>query len=294
MTHYTTPTAVLFPGQGSQTAGMRRLVARVRPDLLAAATELVGEDPFPRVHESTRFAQPAIFCASLAGWTQLRERMEPIALAGHSLGEITALAAAGALDEHDALALVVLRGHLMEVSSLASGDGRMLALLDASPAQAADLAARHDVTLANDNAPGMVVLSGAPGALTAADRDARSDGLRVRALDVACAFHSPQMRHAVTPLREALDEVRFRAPRIAVHSSASTRPFRDPRGELARALVRPVRWRETMIALARAGAATFIDAGPGETLARLAARCVPGLGAASLERVFGMPDSAAA
>ena len=103
-------TAVLFPGHGSQTPDMRPLVAAVRPDLLDAACELVGEDPFPRVEESPRFADPAILCASLAMWTRLRDHVHPVALAGHTLGEFSALAAAGALSDLDALRLVVLRG----------------------------------------------------------------------------------------------------------------------------------------------------------------------------------------
>ena len=190
----TSPTAVLFPGQGSQTPDMRDVVADVRPDLLRAVIDLVGEDPFPLVDRSTRYAQPAIFCASLAGWTQVRDRVDPIALAGHSLGELTALAAAGAIDDFDALALVVLRGLLMDVAGAASGGGTMLAVLGATPAQAAALASRHRVSLANDNAPGQVVLSGAPDKLKAARDDARGSGLRAVALDVTGAFHSPQMR----------------------------------------------------------------------------------------------------
>ncbi|MBA3300322.1 MAG: ACP S-malonyltransferase, partial [Thermoleophilaceae bacterium] len=94
-----TPTAALFPGQGSDVDGMRDAVAETRPDLLAAVCELVGDDPFERVDESTRFAQPAIFCASLTGWSRVRELVSPVAMAGHSLGEITALTAAGAVDE---------------------------------------------------------------------------------------------------------------------------------------------------------------------------------------------------
>src|ERR671937_444885 len=97
--------AVLFPGQGSQTRGMRELVARLRPDLLELAPAIVGEDPFALVEEGTRFAQPAIFCAALAGWDDLKTELRPDFLAGHSLGELTALAAAGALSEADALRL---------------------------------------------------------------------------------------------------------------------------------------------------------------------------------------------
>jgi acyl transferase domain-containing protein len=268
---------------------MRDVVADVRPDLLAAVTELVGEDPFLRVDESTRFAQPAIFCASLAGWTQVRDRVDPIALAGHSLGELTALAAAGALDDHDALALVVLRGTLMEAAGTASGGGTMLAVLGATPAQARALASRHGVSLANDNAPGQVVLSGGPDALRAARDDARGTGLRAVALDVAGAFHSPQMESAVIPFREALADVAVSEPEIPVISCATARTFADPRQELATALVSPVRWRETMVALADTGAATFVDVGPGAVLAKLAPRCIPGAAAAPLDVLLASP-----
>src|SRR3712207_6393778 len=102
-------TAVLFPGQGSQTPDMRGDVERCAPELLERVVALVGEDPFARVGESTRFAQPAIFCASWAGWLELGEEA-PFAAAGHSLGELAALAAAGVLALDDALELVVLRG----------------------------------------------------------------------------------------------------------------------------------------------------------------------------------------
>jgi len=285
-----TPTAVLFPGQGSQATDMRDVVADVRPDLLAAVIDLVGEDPFALVDQSTRYAQPAIFCASLAGWTQIRDRVDPIALAGHSLGELTALAAAGAIDDHDALRLVVLRGLLMDVAGAASGGGTMLAVLGATPAQAGALASRHRVSLANDNAPGQVVLSGAPDALKAARDDARANGLRAVALDVTGAFHSPQMQRAVIPFREALAEIEFAAPEIPVISCATAQPFADPAAELAEALVSPVRWRETMTALDALGAGTFVDVGPSAVLARLAPRCIPGAAAASLDVLLAAPD----
>lgn len=274
-------TAVVFPGQGSQVDEMRALVATVRPDLLDAVCELVGSDPFPRVDESTRFAQPAIFCASLAGWDLLQGHVDPVALAGHSLGELTALAAGDAVDAHAALALVVLRGRLMAEAGAASGGGTMLALLGGTPAQAAALAARHGVSVANDNAPGQVVLSGAPEDLAAAASAARADGLRALALDVAGAFHSPQMGAATAPFADALRRVAWRAPRVTVLSCTTAAPFRDPATELADALVRPVQWRRTMEALVALGAGAVVDAGPGQVLAKLARRCAPGIGAAS-------------
>jgi len=258
---------------------MRALVAAVRPDLLEAATDLIGEDPFPRVDESTRFAQPAILCASLAGWTRLRDHVDPVALAGHSLGEFSALAAAGALSDHDALRLVVIRGDHMAASGEASGGGTMLALLGASPAQAEALAARHGVSIANDNAPGQVVLSGSPDALDAARKDATTAGLRALPLGVAGAFHSPQMQGAVEPFRLALTEVDFETPQIPVISCATGRPFADPAAELADALISPVRWRDTMTTLDVLGVQAYIDVGPGRVLSKLVPRCIRGASA---------------
>src|SRR4051794_39967696 len=155
------PTAILFPGQGSQAPGMLDLVAAEAPDLLERCRELVEDDPFARAGDSTRFAQPAIFCASVASWRRARDAAgTPIAVAGHSLGEFAALVAAEALDPFDALELVVLRGRLMWEAGERAGGGSMLALLGAEEADAARLAAAHGVVVANLNAPGQVVLSG--------------------------------------------------------------------------------------------------------------------------------------
>src|SRR5947209_19513602 len=106
------PTAILFPGQGSQTSEMRDTVKAVRPELLDAAVEAVGADPFERVGDGTQFAQPAIFCASLAGWEALGRPLGNF-MAGHSLGELAALVAADSLAEPDGLEPVALRGRLV-------------------------------------------------------------------------------------------------------------------------------------------------------------------------------------
>jgi malonyl CoA-acyl carrier protein transacylase len=262
--------AALFPGQGSQTPEMRDLVARVAPDLLDRAIELVGDDPFARVDESTRFAQPAIFCASLAGYDALN--LSPGVAAGHSLGEFGALAVAGVLDRDDALELVVLRGRLM---AEADDSGSMLALVGATEEEAHDIAASAGVTVANDNAPGQVVLSGAREDLARAEEDARDHGRRAIPLNVAGAFHSPRMQPAVEPFRAALDEVEIREPRFPVVSCATTEPFSDVRAELTAALTSPVRWRETMLALHEAGVTRYVEVGPGKVLARLGKRILP-------------------
>ena len=260
----------LFPGQGSQTPEMRDLVAHRAPDLLERVTALVGEDPFPRAGESTRFAQPAIFCASLAGWDALG--LEPAAAAGHSLGELAALAAAGVLAREDALRLVVLRGELM---ADADDVGSMLALVGATQEDAEAIAAEAGVTVANDNAPGQVVLSGPREKLAVAEEAARERGRRALPLDVAGAFHSPSMEPAVAPFRAALDETELHEAAFPVFSCASTEPFADVRAELAAALIKPVRWRETVLALHDAGAQRFVEVGPGKVLARLGKRILP-------------------
>ena len=258
-------------------------VARALPALLELAGELIGADCFELAGESTRFAQPAIFLSSLAAFLELEDPTEAIAFAGHSLGELSALAGAGALAWEDALELVVLRGKLMDESGRSSGDGSMLALLKSTPEQAAEVAAAAGVWVANDNAPGQTVLAGPRDGLREASQIARERGLRSLALDVTGAFHSPWMAAAQEPFREALERVTFAQPAVTVFSGLTAQPFVDPRDELARALTSPVRWRETMVALAAHGAQVFIDVGPDQVLARLVARNVEDAEAIALE-----------
>lgn len=259
--------AVLFPGQGSQTPEMRDHVARLAPDLLERVTELVGEDPFARVEESTRFAQPAIFCASITAYDALD--LQPGVAAGHSLGELAALAAAGVLERDAALELVVLRGRLM---AEADDTGSMLALVGATEEEAREIAEHAGVIVANDNAPGQVVLSGERGALEEAEEAAREYNVRARPLDVAGAFHSPRMQPAVEPFSAALAEVKLRDAGFPVYCGATAAPFTDVHTELAEALIRPVRWRETFLALLDAGAEDFVETGPGTVLSKMARR----------------------
>ena len=182
--------AVLFPGQGSQTPGMRDLVERLRPDLLELATAVVGGDPFELVDEGTRFAQPAIFCGSLAGWEALKSELRPNFLAGHSLGELTALVAARALSDADGLRLVAARGLVMQEAQEAEGGGGMLAV-GAPASDVSELAERHGLAVANDNSPEQVVLSGPEAGLEAALVELRERKVRAKRLAVRGAFHSP-------------------------------------------------------------------------------------------------------
>jgi [acyl-carrier-protein] S-malonyltransferase len=271
------PTAILFPGQGSQTPEMREDVARVRPDLLALAEAVVGDDPFVRADEGTSFAQPAIFCASLAGWTALGCPLGDY-MAGHSLGELAALVAAGSVSEREGLELVALRGRLMQAAGEQAGDGGMLALIGAGAADhAEELAARHGLALANDNSPQQVVLSGARGALPAAATAAKDFALRSIELPVTGAFHSPMMASAVPEFAAALQRAALRPPSVSVFSAVTAAPFDDMRRRLAEALIMPVRWRETMLAIRELGAERFVEVGPGRVLTSLVKRTLRGV-----------------
>jgi [acyl-carrier-protein] S-malonyltransferase len=262
-------TALLFPGQGSHEEGMRETVADFRPDLLELAIELVGDDPFDHVADGTRFAQPAIYCASLAGWERLG-RPEPAAAAGHSLGELAALAAAGAIDHADALRLAARRGELMQEAA-EQGGGGMLAVLG-SPELATEIASTTGLTVANENAPDETILAGPGDALDEARRQVRERGARAIRLPVKGAFHSPEMEPALAGYRAALEATEFFDPSFPVHSCISTQPFASPRNELASALVLPVRWRDTVLALLHRGIDDWVETGPGTVLTRLVDR----------------------
>ena len=273
----TSPTAILFPGQGSQTPEMRGTVERVRPELLEIVAEAVGEDPFPRADEGTNFAQPAIFCASLAGWASIGSPVTEM-MAGHSLGELGALVAAGALDERAAIALVALRGKLMYESGLAAGDGSMVAVMGAGAAdRAQEIAAASELTVANDNSPMQIVLSGAKTHIPDAIESAEELGLRAMELDVTGAFHSPMMAAAVPEFERALQATEFREPLTTVISAVTAKPFTDPRRELADALTNPVRWREVLLTMHELGARRFVDVGPSRVLTGLAKRTLKGV-----------------
>lgn len=270
-------TAVLFPGQGSQSADMRDLVERRRPDLLEQALDLVGPDLFERAGEGTRWAQPAIFCAALAGWEQLRGELEPGLMAGHSLGEITALVAAEAISGADGLTLVAARGRLMQEAAEQTGDGGMLAVRareDRSPIH--EVAAAAGLSVANDNAPDQIVLSGQSAALDEAEAALRERGVRAKRLPVAGAFHSPMMEPAAEPFGALVREVEIGEPLVPVLSCVTAEPFDDVPARLVDAITSPVRWLEVMHTLASLGASRYVETGPGKVLTNLVRKSLDG------------------
>jgi [acyl-carrier-protein] S-malonyltransferase len=275
----TAATAVLFPGQGSQTPGMADVVAAHRPDLLEQARAELGVDPFDRVGDGTRFAQPAIYCASLAHWKRAGSPAGE-AVAGHSLGELAALVAGGALAGTDGLRLAVVRGRLMEEAGEAHPGGMLAAL--GGGEEVPELAARLGLVIANDNAPGQVVLSGGLEAIVEGRRRLRAAGVKAIRLPVSDAFHSPLMATAASRFREALEGIEFATPERRVFSCTTAVPFEDVRAGLAAALTQPVRWRSTLEGLRDAGARVFLEAGPGDVLTGLVRRTLPGAEARSL------------
>ncbi len=280
---------MLFPGQGSQTADMREQVERHRPDLLELARAEVGDDLFERADEGTRWAQPAIFCAALTGFDVLRDRVEPDLMAGHSLGEIAALAAADALTTEDGLRLVAARGRLMQQAAEA-GEGGMLAVRARERAAVERVAEACGLAVANDNAPDQLVLSGADAALGEAETRLGEAGIRAKRLPVAGAFHSPLMEPAVEPFREIVEATDVRQPRVPVLSCVTAEPFDNVRERLIEAITRPVRWLEVMQGLEQRGASRFVETGPGKVLTGLVRKS---LGDADAEAPLSMEPARA-
>jgi malonyl CoA-acyl carrier protein transacylase len=262
-------TALLFPGQGSQTDDMRETVERHRPDLLELAFEEVGPDLFERASDGTRWAQPAIYCAALAGWRELGTDAD--VMAGHSLGEITALVAAEAMSAEAGLKLVAARGRLMQEAAETTGDGGMTAVRarDDNRDAIAEVAAEADVQIANDNAPDQLVLSGAVRALDTAEELLKERGVRAKRLPVAGAFHSPLMEPAVEPFRAAVDATEIAEPHVPVYSCVTAEPFDEIRERLVQAITHPVRWLEVLRALDARGVTDFVETGPGRVLTNL-------------------------
>ena len=277
MAHNPNELALLFPGQGSHTPEMREQVEAHRPDLLALACSEVSDDLFERAGEGTRWAQPAIYCAALAGYEVLKDRFEPAWMAGHSLGEISALVAAGALEAEDGLRLVAARGRLMQEAAEQTGDGGMLVVRVRERAPVEEVAAQTGLSLANDNAPDQLVLSGAIAALDEAQRLLGERGVRAKRLPVAGAFHSPLMEPAVEPFRELVEQTPVSEPRVPVMSCVTAAPFEDVRGRLVQAITQPVRWTDVLRELQAAGATHFVETGPGKVLTGLTRKTLDGV-----------------
>jgi [acyl-carrier-protein] S-malonyltransferase len=229
----------------------------------------------------TRDAQLAVLITSLVAWDAMQPLAEaPVAFAGHSLGQVTALIAAGVLPFDTGIRFAARRAELTQAAADAH-PGRMAALLGATLEQAdeACAAARDECWVANDNAPGQVVIAGTPDGLETTSARAKEVGVkRVTALNVGGAFHTPLMRDASTSLTTELASVQFTAPPSPVVSNHDAVAYGDAdgwRARLAQHVAVPVRWRSTMETLVGEGADTFLEVGHGSMLAALAKRGAP-------------------
>jgi [acyl-carrier-protein] S-malonyltransferase len=292
---------LLCPGQGAQRVGMGKDLAERHPAARAvfeeadaalgtALSRLMWEGPEDEL-TLTHNAQPAILVHSLAVHALVRDRLAPVAAAGHSLGEYTAYAALGALDLADAVRLVRLRGELM-LDAGARRPGTMAAVIGLDGGRVAAVctevsSADSVVVAANFNAPDQTVISGDPSAVDRAGAALKEAGARrVLPLKVSGAFHSPLMAPAQVGLQGALRRVPFRDPAAPVIANASAEPVAqsaDARRLLGEQLTAPVRWVESMrCAAALADGAGFVELGPGSVLGGLLKRVVAGGAATSL------------
>jgi len=281
--------AVVFPGQGSQEVGMasdfaacfaesRAVLAEADDAFGGPLSRYMAEGP-DEVLRRTEVTQPAILAASIAIWRVLEPRLPrpPILLAGHSLGEYTALVAAGSLDLAEAIRLVRRRGQLM-AEAVPEGFGGMLAVLGLAGDEVARVCAGvlGTVAPANFNSEAQTVIAGETGALGRASEALRAAGAkRLIPLAVSAPFHCALMAPAQEKLAPALAEACFRDLRVPVVSNVTARPYRtaaEARTLLREQVCAPVRWVECVRAMVAAGARVHLEVGPGDVLTGLAAR----------------------
>lgn len=284
--------AWLFPGQGTQHVGMGRALwqasARAR-DVFNAADEALGwrlsslcfDGPESEL-TLTRNTQPAVVTASIAALEALREAHPslppPAFVAGHSLGEYSALVAAGALELADAVRLVHLRGKAMQ-EAVPPGQGAMAAIMggdaDAVTSLCADAAQGEVVSPANYNAPGQIVIAGHAGAVARAEALAAARKLKAISLKVSAPFHCALMAPAAETVRRALASIRLSPPRVPVVSNVTAEPTSSEdeiRELLVRQLDAPVLWSQSVAHMAEAGVTHALELGSGKVLGGLVKR----------------------
>ena len=285
--------AFLFPGQGSQAVGMGAALAdasRSARDVFDEVDEALGQNLFRLMREGpddelklTENAQPAIMAHSIAVLRTMGVRLADLAqfIAGHSLGEYSALCAAGSFDLATTAKLLKLRGQAMQ-QAVPVGQGAMAALLGADLALAqkiAEAAAQGEVcSVANDNDPSQVVISGHKGAIDRAIEMAKEMGAkRAIPLPVSAPFHCPLMQPAADAMQDALSYVVLEAPSVALFANVTAQPETDPdtiRNQLVEQVTGMVRWRESIANMAQGGVEEFVELG-GKVLGPMVKRIAP-------------------
>jgi [acyl-carrier-protein] S-malonyltransferase len=296
--------AFVFPGQGSQAVGMgaelakahasaRTLFEEVDAALGQKLSQIMFDGPLETL-TLTENAQPALMAVSLAVMRVLEEKGFRLAdkvscVAGHSLGEYSALAAAGALSVADAARLLKIRGQAMQ-AAVPVGQGAMAALLgvgkEAGEKLAAEAAQGEVCQLANDNEPTQAVISGSKSAVDRAAQLAKAHGVRrFIPLNVSAPFHCALMQPAADAMAEALAKVEIKSPAVPLVANVLASPISDPaeiRQRLVQQVTGTVRWRECVARMAADGVTDIYEIGSGKVLAGLAKRIVPTLNAVSV------------
>jgi malonyl CoA-acyl carrier protein transacylase len=266
---------VVFPGQPSPEVGVQELIEEWRPQLFETLSEALDQDdPFAQRHVSQAAEQAITVACSLAYW-YAQGCPTPRYMLGHSLGELTALAAARSISEEDAVRLAARRGELMQRASYANAGCGMVAVR-APLFDIEAIAGECGLAVAFHTAPRQVVVAGTRDGLERARAAYDDIGIRCTDLDLPGAFNSPLMEPAVAPFRAALEECEVSPPQAIVYSAATCRPLIDVRAELAQSLVAPVRWWETLARLAMEGIETFVEISVGGLLSPLPAGIVTG------------------
>lgn len=284
-------TAFVFPGQGSQSVGMLAELAGefdIVAETFSQASDALGYDLWALVQQGpvealneTDKTQPALLTASVAIWRVLAQQglANPAMMAGHSLGEYSALVCAGVIDFKDAVKLVALRGQLMQ-QAVPAGTGAMYAIIgldnDAIAKVCAEAAEGEVVSPVNFNSPGQVVIAGAKAVVERAATACKAAGAKIAvALPVSVPSHCALMKPAADKLALALESIHFNEPKIKVINNvdvASPTAVADIKEALVRQLYCPVRWTETVEAMAAAGVETLLEVGPGKVLTGLSKR----------------------
>ena len=297
--HETTPVySYIFPGQGAQKVGMGRRLYETSPAARAVFEEaddslgiglsrLILEGPADELQD-TAHAQPAIMAVSIAVWRAWQEFLgaadapQPASVAGHSLGEYTAMVAGGVMDFSDGIRLVRERGRLMHAAGAAQ-PGAMAAVIGLDEPTVAAIAQCAGVELANINSDDQIVISGAAPALAQAMESATARGAKkVIPLAVSGAFHSRLMSAAQEGLAEAIDALALRAPQYPVIANSTGRPLTtaaEARAELLTGLCHCVLWKHSVQFMAGAGVNRFIEFGPARVLSSLVKRIDAGVAA---------------
>ena len=302
--------AYIFPGQGSQYVGMgkdlfgefpaaRKLFLKADAVLGFSLSKICFEGPEEELKQ-TKNTQPAIFLHSLAVWDILNPRNAAMT-AGHSLGEYSALVAAGALTFEEGLKLVRLRGELMQKAG-EDNPGTMAAVvgLDAKVVGEVCCTAWKEgvVQAANFNSPGQIVISGSVNGVRKAMELGKERGAKlVKELVVSGAFHSPLMQSAKEGLKAALDTTEFCDAKIPMYANVTAKPVQradEIRSMLFEQVTSPVRWEETIMNMSTDGASTFIELGPGKVLQGLAKRIVPNASIAGFDTAANVSAAARA